>query len=242
MTTINLQVPGGTMSAYIAMPTGEEVCPAVVMIHDILGMTHDLRHQADWMASEGYLVVAPDLFDGGTVLGCVRTVLRNINQGKGPLFERLEAARQWLIRHERCTGKVGVIGFCLGGGFALLLAPRHEYDVASAIYPSMPKGASEFLKGACPIVASFGGSDPLLKGAATNLKTILTREGVEHDIKEYQGAGHDFMSDRSQDTVPFLIKVVAAALGGKHDAAATEDTRKRIRDFFAKYLKATTIA
>lgn len=242
MTILNLRVPGGTMSAYVAIPAGEETCPAVVMIHDILGMTYDLRHQANWMANVGYLVVAPDLFDGGTILGCVRTVSRNINQREGPLFERLEAARQWLIHHERCTGKVGVVGFCLGGGFALLLAPRAEYDVASAIYPSMPKGASEFLKGACPIVASFGGSDPLLKGAATNLETILTKEGVEHDIKEYPGAGHDFMSDRSKDKVPFLIKVVAAALGGKHDAAATEDTRKRILDFFAKHLKITTTA
>lgn len=239
MTTISLRVPDGAMSAYFAMPVGDGACPAVVMIHDILGMTHDLRHQADWMASEGYLVLAPDLFDGGTILGCVRTVTRNISQGEGALFERLEAARQWLLRHELCTGKVGVIGFCLGGGFALLLAPRDEYAVASAVYPSIPKGADKFLKGACPIVASFGGADPMLKGAASKLETILTEQGVEHDVKEYPGAGHDFMSDRSQDKMPFLIKVVSAALGGKYDAAATKDTRTRIRDFFERYLKAT---
>lgn len=239
MTTVNLRVPGGTMSAYVAAPGGAEPCPGVVMIHDILGMTHDLRHQADWMAREGYLVVAPDLFDGGTILGCVRTVSRNIQRGEGPLFERLEAARQWLLRQEGCTGRVGVVGFCLGGGFALLLAPREQYSVASAIYPSMPKGIGELLKGACPIMASFGGSDPMLKGAAKKLETVLTNEGVEHDIKEYPNAGHDFMSDRSQDKMPFLIKVVSAALGGKYDAAATKDTRTRIRDFFERYLKPT---
>lgn len=247
MTTINLQVPGGTMSstmsAYVVMPAGDAPCPAVVMIHDILGNTNDYRRQADWMASEGYLVIAPDLFDGGNIMGCVRSVVtHDMNAGEGELFERLEVARQWLLQHERCTGKVGVVGFCLGGGFALLLAPKDQYDAAASMYPSMPKNLDQVLKGACPVIASFGGSDPLLKNGAAKLEKILVDEGIEHDVKEYPGCGHDFMSNRYDDKIPFLIKVVAWAVGSKPNAAAAEDSRKRISDFFAKYLKATVPA
>lgn len=241
MTIIDLPVLGRAMPTYVATPPGEAPCPAVVVIHDILGMTHDLHSQADWLASEGYLVAAPDLFDGGTVLGCVRTVMRDFSRREGPLFEKIEATRQWLLHHERSTGKLGVIGFCLGGGFALLLAPRGEYDVASVNYGSIPERADDLLERACPIIASYGGEDRMLKGAAADLETILTNAGVEHDIKEYPGAGHDFMTDHSRDRVPFLIKVVAAVLGGDYEPEAAEDSRRRIRDFFARHLKGSAV-
>lgn len=222
---------------YVATPEGEGSFPAVVVIHDILGMAHDLRKQADWLAREGYLAAAPDLFHGGTVLGCVRTVMRDFRRIEGPLFDQIEATRQWLIHHERSTGKVGVIGFCLGGGFALLLAPRGEYAVASVNYGSLPKDADALLKPACPIVASYGAADRMLKGTAAQSETILTKAGVDHDIKEYPAAGHDFMTDHAQDSVPFLIKGVAAVLGGHYQPEAATDAQQRILAFLAKHLK-----
>jgi carboxymethylenebutenolidase len=103
--------------------------------------------------------------------------------------------------------------------------------------PPVSKDAEEFLKPACPIVASYGAADRMLKGTAAKLETILTKAGVDHDIKEYPAAGHDFMTDHSQDRVPFLIKVVAAVLGGQYNPEAAKDSQKRILEFFAKHLK-----
>ncbi|MEV7344457.1 dienelactone hydrolase family protein [Streptomyces sp. NPDC093544] len=85
-----------------------------------------------------------------------------------------------------------VIGFCLGGGFALLTATGHGFDAASVNYGFPPKDLDARIDGACPVVASYGGRDRPLRGAAATLDTALTGAGVVHDVKEYPGAGHSF--------------------------------------------------
>ena len=242
MTIVSIRFSAGELSTYIATPEGAGPWPGVVVVHDALGMSQDLRNQADWLASEGYLAAAPDLFDGGTFLGCLRAILRDFNRGEGPFFDRIEAVRQWLVHHEHSTGKVGVIGFCFGGGFALLLAPRGEFSAASVNYGGLPKNPEEFLKQACPIVASYGAKDRTLKGAAARLESILAAAGVDHDVKEYPDTDHAFMNDHSADKIPFLIQVVAFLFGGgEYNPESTKDSRNRIVAFFAKHLKSDEI-
>lgn len=243
MTTVSISFSTGEMSTYVATPEGAGPWPGVVVIHDALGMSQDLRNQADWLAGEGYLAAAPDLFDGGTFLGCLRTIMRDFSRGEGPLFDRVEAVRQWLIHHENATGSVGVIGFCFGGGFALLLAPRGEFSAASVNYGGLPKNADEFLEQACPIVASYGARDRTLKGAAARLEGILTAANIDHDIKEYPETDHAFMNDHSADRIPFLIQVISVLFGGgEYNAASAQDARKRIIAFFDRHLKTPATA
>lgn len=243
MATVSINFPGGELSTYVATPEGAGPWPGACVIHDALGMSQDLRNQADWLASEGYLAAAPDLFNGGTFLGCLRAIMRDFNRGEGPFFDRIEAVRQWLIQHENSTGKVGVIGFCFGGGFALLLAPRGEFSAASVNYGGLPKNADEFLKQACPIVASYGAKDRTLKGAAARLEGILTAAGIDHDVKEYPETDHAFMNDHSADRIPFLIQVISFLFGGgEFNPASAEDARRRVIAFFDRHLKALETA
>jgi carboxymethylenebutenolidase len=241
-TEVRIEAPRGELPAYVVEPEDDDLAPAVIVIHDAFGMTTDLRNQVDWLAGEGYLAAGPDLFHWGGKLRCIRTVMGEIAKGTGRSFDEVEAVRSWLASHPRSNGKVGVIGFCMGGGFALVLAPGHGFDAASVNYASSPKRTytADFLRGSCPIVGSFGGKDLMLRGAATRLEASLTELGVDHDVKEYAPAGHSFLNDHDPADLPLalsvLMKLPLPGMGFHEPSAA--DAKARIVSFFDRHLRA----
>ena len=124
-----------------------------------LGLNDDIRAKADRFAARGYLALAPDLFSIGRKPLCVLGAFRALFAGKGPAVDVLDAARAELAGRPDCTGKVGIIGFCMGGGFALLAAPRPGFAASAANYGQLPKDPPSFFRGACPVVASYGAKD-----------------------------------------------------------------------------------
>jgi carboxymethylenebutenolidase len=129
---------------------------------------------------------------------------------------------------------VGIIGFCMGGGFAVLSAPRFDFAAASVNYGEVPKDAVKRLRGACPIVASYGKRDPSLRGRAHRLEQALTELGVPHDIKEYPDAGHSFMN--RINVGPFLAPAVRMVAFSYHQPSA-EDAWRRILTLFDRHLR-----
>jgi carboxymethylenebutenolidase len=151
------------LRGYLARPAGTAPWPALVMIHEIFGLDDVMRRHADHLAGLGYLTLAVDLFSAGGTTRCLVATMTAMSRGHGRAFADIGAARDYLDTSSDCTGKIGVIGFCMGGGFALLSA-SDGYDAAAVNYGQLPSDLDETLSGACPIVGSYGRSNPRRQG------------------------------------------------------------------------------
>jgi len=221
------------LKAHLAVPAvGEGPWPGVVVLHESFGLNDDIRQQAGRLAATGYLALAPDLYSAGGYWRCMRATFRSLSAGHGKAFDDIEAARRWLDARPDCTGRVGVIGFCMGGGFALATAAR-GFDASAPNYAHLPKDLDGALRGACPVAASYGAKDYTLRGTATKLETALARAGVEHDVKEYPGAGHSFLNRHDFGPGGALLRVAGV---GYHGPSA-EDAWQRILRFFEAHLR-----
>lgn len=240
MSDVVIHTRSGAMPAYLAVPDGASPWPGVVVVHDFGGMTRDLRNQADWLAGEGFLAAAPDLYYWGSRLRCLWTIMREVTAGTGRTVADIDAARDWLSARDDCTGKIGIIGFCMGGGYALALAAGHGYAASSTNYGGCPAGAEKTLSGACPVVGSYGGRDrsPMGRSAAARLERALTALGVEHDIKVYPEAGHGFINDHAPADMTPLLTFLSKVSGTRYHEQSADDAHRRIAGFFRDHLAA----
>jgi carboxymethylenebutenolidase len=235
MPDVSIPVEAGeSRPAYVSVPSvGAGPWPGVVVIHDAFGLSDTIREHADRLAAAGYLAVVPDLYWRGGKLRCIKATFSSLAAGEGQAFDDIDATRQWLVARPDCAGSSGVIGFCMGGGFALLAASR-GFAVSSVNYGALPKDLGRALEGACPIVASYGHRDRSLKGTAAVLDDALAARGIPHDVKEYSEAGHSFLE---RFNVGPLVAVLRVAGLGYHQPSA-EDAWRRILRFFAEHLSA----
>jgi carboxymethylenebutenolidase len=226
---------GGNLPGYLAVPEGRGPWPGVVVVQDVLGMTANLRQVSDRLAHTGYLALAPALYGGrGPKIRCMLSTFRAHFAGNGTVYDDLVAARDHLVADERCSGKVGLVGFCMGAGFVLQLAPRGLFDATAPNYGLLPKDV-EVLRGSCPVVASFGANDRIVpRGTAAKLEDVLAEGDVPRDIKEYPNVGHSFMNDYG---VPASIRIIVGLAGMAYSEPEAEDAWRRIIAFFHEHLR-----
>jgi carboxymethylenebutenolidase len=231
MTTIQIDTPDGQIDALLNVPQGEGPWPGVVVIHDIIGYSPDKESTNERIARAGYVALTPNLYSRGGRIRCVARVMRELLTQRGRALDDILAARDHLQALPECSGRVGMAGFCMGGQFALVMSPK-GFGASAPFYGTpLPRNLSETLDGACPIVASFGGRDPLGRGAPDRLRKVTAAKQITTDIKVYPGVGHSFAN-----ALPAQPLNRIAGFG--YDEAATEDAWSRVFAFFGEHLAA----
>src|SRR5690606_2938607 len=141
--TLHVPRDGGTFAAYVARPSVRPA-PAIVVVHEVFGVNADIRETCEEFAAQGFLAVAPDLFwrvEPGLALTDQTEAERAKAQALYEGFDLdagvsdIAAAMAFVRTLPGATGKVGVVGYCLGGLLSLLVAARHDPDAAVAYYP-----------------------------------------------------------------------------------------------------------
>ncbi len=233
MPTIELDTPAGAIDALLSTPEGHGPWPGVVVIHDAIGYAADKESINDHIAEAGYLALTPNLFARGGRARCITRVFRDLMTQRGRTLDDILAARDHLQAMSECSGSVGIAGFCMGGGFALIMSPK-GFGASAPFYGTpLPRHLSETLDGACPIVASFGGRDPLGIGAAPRLRRVLEHKNIPHDVKVYPHAGHSFANKLPGQQV---LRVT----GFGYNEAATVDAWARVFAFFREHLRTSS--
>ena len=206
--------------------------PGVLVICESFGLNDDIRRISRRFADNGYLAAAPDILSGGVHIRCVLRAMSALRKGRGEAVDDLEAVIAHLEARPDVT-KVGAAGFCMGGGFALLLGCRRKVTVAGVFYGDI-RGRDDLAK-TCPLVGGYGGRDRTIGPHGRKLIARLDDMGVEHDIRVYEDAGHSYMNRAGK---PIMAALSRPFLRVEYDEAAAEDSWRRMLEFFGRHLAA----
>jgi carboxymethylenebutenolidase len=222
METQTEDVTVGDRLAVVSRPAGAGRWPAVVMLHEVFGIDDVLRRQADRLASAGYLVVAPDLLGEGSRFGCMKRAFQALTARQGRPFEMISQARDWAAQQRECNGKVGVIGFCMGGGLVWQLLAAGEPQLAAAVpfYGPTPDDADFSGSKDVAVLAFYGSKDARVTGTKDAAQQALDKAGVVNELVVEQGADHAFFNDT----------------GERYDPTAAVDAWQRVQAWFTKYV------
>ena len=235
----DIPLPDGSfLAATVALPDKPAPAggwPAVMVLHEGGGMTPDTLAAADRFAARGWVAVAPYLFSHGVTIASWARAMREMFTAKsGQVIADIDATRTWLAGRNDVNGeRLGVIGFSMGGGFAISYAATNPPGVraASVNYGLVPKN-KQVLRAVCPVIGSFGRRDLAVRAHGVRLEQHLTVLGIEHDVKIYPGAGHTFMTEGSHP----IAKILLFPLHFGYIQPAADDAWERTFAFFDRHI------
>ncbi len=210
--------------------------PAVIVVHEVMGLNDDIRAIATRFADSGYVTLAPDLVGAGFKPLCIARFVRGMGRGAtGRPHREMRAFHDWLaVRPQVDADRIGMAGFCAGGGFAILYAAAGGRDLRAVapFYAALPADMS-VIPDICPVVASYGGRDRTFSKNGPRLQAALEAAQVPHDVKTYPDAGHSFMS-RHEGILAAVMRRGPSPVG--FDPEASEDAWARMLAFFGEHL------
>jgi len=194
---------------FLARPKQPGRYPAVIVIHEIFGLVDHIKDVASRLAHEGFVALAVDLFD--------RKIISKLEEGRElrqklteeKILGDLNGAFNYLKTLEYVkSNRTGSMGFCMGGGFSLLLACRNSELAACVVFYGRNPSPIDLVKNIqCPILGNYAGADKgITESDIELLKHTFTKHGKEFDIKIYPGAPHAFFNDTRESYRPEAAK------------------------------------
>ncbi len=221
-----ISFPAGSNTAqregYLVRPEGDGPFPAVVIIHEAYGLNENIKDIAHRFADEGYVALAVDLFAGRNHTVCMfrfigQMLFSSLNNSS---IDDLKSSLTYLKQQPGVDAqRLGAIGFCMGGGFAIAWAASDSRLKAIAPYYASNPRPLEAVARLCPVVGSYPGKD-FTTSQGQKLDIELDRLNIVHDIKIYPDAKHSFFNDK----------------GGHYNEQAAKDSWQRVMAFFREHV------
>jgi carboxymethylenebutenolidase len=195
------------LQAFIVFPEVKEKATAVIVIHEIFGLTDWVRGVADQLAEAGFIAIAPDLLSGAAPNGggtaelgsgdAVRRVIGTLPPDQ--ITADLNAALEYLVKLPACNGKVAVGGFCWGGSQTFRFATNNkQVKAAFPFYGTGPDKEDDLARIQCPVYGFYGGDDARVTATVPNSTELMKKLGKNYEPVTYEGAGHGFMRSGEQ--------------------------------------------
>jgi carboxymethylenebutenolidase len=196
---VAIQYGNRTVHAFVVYPEVKSKAPAVLVIHEIYGLTDWARELTDEVAAAGYVAIAPDLLSGFGPKGGGSSefsgdddrvkVVSGLNSDV--ITADLNATADYVKKLPAVNGKLAVTGFCWGGGQSFRFATnRHDLSAAFVFYGSAPADVSGIT---APVYGFYGGNDAHIDATIPGTTEAMKKAGKKYDPVTYEGAGHGFM-------------------------------------------------
>jgi carboxymethylenebutenolidase len=210
------------LEGYLARPEGGGPFPGIVIIHEAYGLNENIKDITRRFADQGYVALAVDLFAGRNRAICMFRFMGNLllNSLQNTTIEDLKASLTFLSEQPGVdNARLGAVGYCMGGSFAIAWACTDDRLKAIAPYYAMNPRPLEAVARLCPVVGSYPDNDFTTK-QGQKLDVELERYQIPHDIKIYTGTKHSFFNDTSRN----------------YNEAAAQDSWERVMAFFKEHL------
>ncbi|HYK87622.1 MAG TPA: dienelactone hydrolase family protein [Acidobacteriota bacterium] len=190
------------VQSFIVYPEVKDKAPAVVVIHEIFGLSDWARTVADQLAAAGYIAIAPDLLSGmapgggGTSDFSGQDAVTKAVSTLPPdqVTADLDAVAEYVAKLPACNGKVVVAGFCWGGSQTFRYATHNDrIKAAFVFYGTGPDNPSDIARINCPVYGFYGGNDARVNATIPKSSDLMKGAGKSYDPVTYEGAGHGFM-------------------------------------------------
>jgi carboxymethylenebutenolidase len=224
---VKFKSAAGEAQGYLALPAGDKgPHPAIIVIQEWWGLNDWVREQTDRFAKQGYVALAVDLYRGRSTASAdeAHELMRGLPEDRA--MADLKGGFNYLAaRRDVDPKRIGVIGWCMGGGYSLMLAASEPRLAAAVVNYGHLMTDPKTIQGIkVPLLGNFGAEDRGIPAADVKaFEATLHKEGKAADFKVYDGAGHAFMNPNNK---------------GGYVAAAAADAWQRTDRFFAEHLHA----